>query len=215
MFEITRKEINWGGRPLVLETGRLARQADGAVLASYGETTVLCTAVAARQVKPGQDFFPLTVNYQEKTFAAGKIPGGFFKREGRPAEKETLTSRLIDRPIRPLFPDGFRNETQIICTVLAHDQENDPDIVAMIGASAALTISGIPFLGPIAGARVGYRNGEFLLNPTVQRARGQRARPGGRRHPRCGDDGRIRGQGALRGDHARRGAVRPGRSSSR
>jgi polyribonucleotide nucleotidyltransferase len=168
MFEINRKEIIWGGRPLVLESGRLARQADGAVLASYGETAVLCTAVAARQVKPGQDFFPLTVNYQEKTFAAGKIPGGFFKREGRPAEKETLTSRLIDRPIRPLFPDGFRNETQVICTVLAHDQENDPDIVAMVGASAALTLSGIPFLGPIAGARVGYRNGEFLLNPTVQ-----------------------------------------------
>jgi len=168
MFEINRKEIIWGGRPLVLESGRLARQADGAVLATYGETAVLCTAVASRQVKPGQDFFPLTVNYQEKTFAAGKIPGGFFKREGRPAEKETLTSRLIDRPIRPLFPDGFRNETQVICTVLAHDQENDPDIVAMVGASAALTLSGIPFLGPIGGARVGYRNGEFLLNPTVQ-----------------------------------------------
>jgi polyribonucleotide nucleotidyltransferase len=168
MFNIYRKELEWGGRPLVLESGRLARQADGAVLVSYGETTVLCTAVAARTVRPGQDFFPLTVNYQEKTFAAGKIPGGFFKREGRPAEKETLTSRLIDRPIRPLFPDGFRNETQVICTVLAHDQENDPDIVAMIGGSAALTISGIPFLGPIAGARVGYREGEFLLNPTLQ-----------------------------------------------
>jgi polyribonucleotide nucleotidyltransferase len=168
MFQITRKEIRWGGRPLVLESGRIARQADGAVLASYGETTVLCTAVAARTVKPGQDFFPLTVNYQEKTFAAGKIPGGFFKREGRPAEKETLTSRLIDRPIRPLFPEGFRNETQVICTVLAHDQENDPDIVAMIGASAALTISGVPFLGPIAGARVGYKDGEYLLNPTYR-----------------------------------------------
>ena len=158
----------WGGRPLVLESGRIARQADGAVLATYGETTVLCTAVAAKTAKPGQDFFPLTVNYQEKTFAAGKIPGGFFKREGRPAEKETLTSRLIDRPIRPLFPEGFRNETQVICTVLSHDQQNDPDIVAMIGASAALTISGIPFLGPIASARVGYKNGEFLLNPTYQ-----------------------------------------------
>ncbi|HSA82421.1 MAG TPA: polyribonucleotide nucleotidyltransferase, partial [Geminicoccaceae bacterium] len=168
MFEINRKEIIWGGRPLVLESGRIARQADGAVLVSYGETTVLCTAVAERQVRSGQDFFPLTVNYQEKTFAAGKIPGGFFKREGRPAEKEVLTSRLIDRPIRPLFPGGFRNETQVICTVLAHDQENDPDIVAMIGASAALTLSGIPFLGPIAGARVGYRNDEFLLNPTFQ-----------------------------------------------
>ena len=129
-----------------------------------------CCAPRSRRksVKAGQDFFPLTVNYQEKTFAAGKIPGGFFKREGRPAEKETLTSRLIDRPIRPLFPEGFRNETQVICTVLAHDQQNDPDIVAMIGASAALTISGIPFLGPIGGARVGYKNGEFLLNPSYQ-----------------------------------------------
>ena len=168
MFNIYRKELEWGGRPLILESGRLARQADGAVLVSYGETTVLCTAVAARTVRPGQDFFPLTVNYQEKAFAAGKIPGGFFKREGRPAEKETLTSRLIDRPIRPLFPDGFKNETQVICTVLAHDQQNDPDIVSMIGASAALTISGIPFLGPIAGARVGYKDGAFLLNPTYQ-----------------------------------------------
>ncbi|HLT01076.1 MAG TPA: polyribonucleotide nucleotidyltransferase, partial [Geminicoccaceae bacterium] len=168
MFDIVRKEMTWGGRPLVLESGRLARQADGAVLASYGETTVLCTAVAAKTIKPGQDFFPLTVNYQEKSFAAGKIPGGFFKREGRPAEKETLTSRLIDRPLRPLFPEGFKNETQIICTVLAHDQQNDPDIVSMIGASAALTISGIPFLGPIGGARVGYKDGQFLLNPTYQ-----------------------------------------------
>jgi polyribonucleotide nucleotidyltransferase len=168
MFNIFRKEITWGGRPLVLESGRMARQSDGAVLASYGETTVLCTAVASRTVKPGQDFFPLTVNYQEKTFAAGKIPGGFFKREGRPAEKETLTSRLIDRPLRPLFPAGFKNETQVICTVLAHDQENDPDIVAMVGTSAALTLSGIPFLGPIGGARVGYRGGEFILNPTYQ-----------------------------------------------
>jgi polyribonucleotide nucleotidyltransferase len=168
MFAITRKQITWGGRPLIMETGRVARQADGAVLVTYGETTVLCTAVAARSVKPGQDFFPLTVNFQEKSFAAGKIPGGFFKREGRPTEKDTLTSRLIDRPIRPLFPAGFKNETQVICTVLAHDQENDPDIVAMVGASAALTLSGIPFLGPIGAARVGYRNGEFLLNPTYQ-----------------------------------------------
>ncbi len=165
MFEIFRKEINWGGRRLVLETGKIARQADGAVLATYGETTVLCTAVGARKVKPGQDFFPLTVNYQEKAFAAGKIPGGFFKREGRPSEKETLVSRLIDRPIRPLFAPGFLNETQVVCTVLSHDLENDPDIVAMIGASAALTISGIPFMGPIAAARVGYINGEFVLNP--------------------------------------------------
>jgi polyribonucleotide nucleotidyltransferase len=165
MFNITRKEINWGGRPLILETGKIARQADGAVLVTYGGTQVLCTAVANRSVRPGQDFFPLTVNYQEKTFAAGKIPGGFFKREGRPSEKETLTSRLIDRPIRPLFPDGFRNETQVICTVLAHDLENDPDIVSLIGASAALTISGVPFMGPIGGCRVGYIDGEFVLNP--------------------------------------------------
>jgi polyribonucleotide nucleotidyltransferase len=165
MFQVYRKELNWGGRRLTLETGKMARQADGAVLATYGETTVLCTAVAMKTAKPGQDFFPLTVNYQEKTFAAGKIPGGFFKREGRPSEKETLVSRLIDRPLRPLFVPGFRNETQIICTVLSHDLENDPDIVAMIGASAALTISGIPFLGPIAGARVGYIDGEYVLNP--------------------------------------------------
>jgi len=167
MFDIKRKEIQWGGRTLVLETGRMARQADGAVLASYGETSVLCTAVAAKAPRPGVDFFPLTVNYQEKTFAAGKIPGGFFKREGRPSEKETLTSRLIDRPIRPLFEEGFRNETQIICTTLSHDMENDPDIVAMIGASAALAISGVPFLGPIGGARVGYIDGQYVLNPRL------------------------------------------------
>ncbi len=168
MFNIFRKEIDWGGRKLVLETGRIARQADGAVLATYGDTVVLCTAVAAKSPKPGIDFFPLTVNYQEKTFAAGKIPGGFFKREGRPSEKEVLTSRLIDRPIRPLFAQGFRNETQVIATVLSHDLENDPDIVAMIGASAALTISGIPFLGPIGAARVGYVNGEYVLNPRLE-----------------------------------------------
>jgi polyribonucleotide nucleotidyltransferase len=167
MFEIFRKELNWGGRRLVLETGKVARQADGAVLATYGETTVLCTAVAMKQAKPGQDFFPLTVNYQEKTFAAGKIPGGFFKREGRPSEKETLVSRLIDRPIRPLFAPGFRNETQVICTVLSHDLENDPDIVALVGASAALTLSGIPFLGPIGGARVGYIDGKYVVNPQL------------------------------------------------
>jgi polyribonucleotide nucleotidyltransferase len=167
MFHVYRKELNWGGRRLVLETGKVARQADGAVLATYGETTVLCTAVAVKSARPGQDFFPLTVNYQEKTFAAGKIPGGFFKREGRPSEKETLVSRLIDRPLRPLFAAGFVNETQVVCTVLSHDLENDPDIVAMIGASAALTISGIPFLGPIAGARVGYIDGNYVLNPTI------------------------------------------------
>jgi polyribonucleotide nucleotidyltransferase len=165
MVNVHRKEIDWGGRKLILETGRIARQADGAVLVTYGETSVLCTAAAQRSAKPGVDFFPLTVNYQEKTFAAGKIPGGFFKREGRPSEKEVLTSRLIDRPIRPLFAEGFRNETQVICTTLSHDLENDPDIPALIGASAALTISGIPFLGPIAAARIGYIGGEYLLNP--------------------------------------------------
>ena len=167
MFQVYRKELTWGGRRLVLETGKMARQADGAVLATYGETTVLCTAVAMKSATPGQDFFPLTVNYQEKTFAAGKIPGGFFKREGRPTEKETLTSRLIDRPIRPLFASGFRNETQVVCTVLSHDLENDPDVVALVGASAALTLSGIPFLGPIAGARVGFIDGQYVLNPRL------------------------------------------------
>ncbi|MEI6558659.1 MAG: polyribonucleotide nucleotidyltransferase [Rhodospirillaceae bacterium] len=166
MFKVYRKEIMWGGRKLTLETGKIARQADGSVVATYGETVVLCTATAAKTARQGIDFFPLTVNYQEKTFAAGKIPGGFFKREGRPTEKETLVSRLIDRPIRPLFADGFRNETQIVCTVLSHDLENDPDVVAMIGTSAALTISGIPFLGPVGAARVGFRNGEYILNPT-------------------------------------------------
>jgi polyribonucleotide nucleotidyltransferase len=172
MFQVFRKELMWGGRRLVLETGKIARQADGAVLATYGETTVLCTAVALKSARPGQDFFPLTVNYQEKTFAAGKIPGGFFKREGRPSEKETLTSRLIDRPIRPLFAPGFLNETQIVCTVLSHDLENDPDVVALVGSSAALTLSGIPFLGPIGGCRVGYIDGEYVLNPTIDRLPG-------------------------------------------
>jgi len=167
MFDIHRVEVEWGGRPLTLETGKVARQADGAVLATYGETKVLATVVAAKEPKPGQDFFPLTVNYQEKAFAAGKIPGGFFKREGRPSEHETLTSRLIDRPIRPLFVDGFKCDTQVIITVLSHDMENAPDILAMVAASAALTISGIPFMGPIGGARVGYINGEYVLNPFI------------------------------------------------
>src|ERR1700761_113985 len=166
MFNYFRKELDWGGRKLVLETGKIARQADGAVLVSYGETIVLCTAVGAKSAKPGQDFFPLTVNYQEKAFAAGKIPGGFFQREGRPAESEVLKSRLIGRPIRPLFPEGFRNEVQVIATVLSFDNENDPDIVAMVGCSAALTLSGIPFFGPIAAARVGYQDGQYILNPT-------------------------------------------------
>ncbi len=162
-----RKDISWGGQLLTLETGKVARQADGAVMARLGDTIVLCTVVGSRSVKPGQDFFPLTVNYQEKAFAAGKIPGGFFKREGRPSESETLISRLIDRPIRPLFPEGFRNEVQVIATVLSHDLENDPDIVALVGCSAALTLSGIPFFGPVGAARVGYVGGEYVLNPTV------------------------------------------------
>jgi polyribonucleotide nucleotidyltransferase len=163
-----RREINWGGKTLALETGKIARQADGAVMARLGDTIVLCTAVGARTVKPGQDFFPLTVHYQEKAFAAGKIPGGFFKREGRPSEFETLTSRLIDRPIRPLFPEGFRNEVQLIATVLSHDLENEPDIVAMIGCSAALTLSGIPFFGPVGAARIGFIDGQYVLNPTTE-----------------------------------------------
>ena len=168
MFDVHRKELMWGGRKLVLETGKIARQADAAVLVTYGETIVLCTVVASKTPRAGVDFFPLTVNYQEKTFAAGKIPGGFFKREGRPAEKETLTSRLIDRPIRPLFAKGFRNDTQVICTVLSHDLINDPDIPSIIGTSACLTLSGIPFMGPIGGARVGFIDGEFVLNPTLE-----------------------------------------------
>src|SRR6202789_4584265 len=168
MFDIQREELKWCGRDLVLETGRIARQADGAVFASWGETTVLATVVASKTAKPGIDFFPLTVHYQEKAFAAGRIPGGFLKREGRMSDKETLTSRLIDRPIRPLFPDDFRCDTQIIVPVLSHDMETDPDILAMIAASAALTLSGVPFMGPIGGARVGYIKDEIVVNPTLE-----------------------------------------------
>ena len=211
MFNIDVEEITWGSATLRLETGRVARQADGAVLASMGETTVLATAVAERSAKPGIDFFPLTVNYQEKTYAAGKIPGGYFKREGRPTERETLISRLIDRPIRPLFVDGFRNETQVIATVLSYDLENDTDILALVASSAALTLSGIPFMGPIGAARVGYINGEYVLNPTDRTAEGLRTRPRGRRHAGRGADGRIGSQGALGRDHARRRHVRPPR----
>ncbi len=167
MFEIHRETLEWAGRQLTLETGRIARQADGSVFASWGETSVLATVVSARSAKPGVDFFPLTVNYQEKAFAAGRIPGGYFKREGRPSEKETLVSRLIDRPIRPLFPDGYRNETQVVITVLSHDLETDPDVLAMVAASAALTLSGVPFMGPIGAARVGMINNELKLNPTI------------------------------------------------
>ena len=167
-FKICRQEIDWGGRKLTLETGKIARQATGAVMATYGDTVVVATVVAAKEVKDDQDFFPLTVNYQEKYYATGKIPGGFMKREGKPSEREVLISRLIDRPIRPLFPDAFKNEVQIVCTTLSHDQKNDSDVVAMVAASAALAVSGIPFLGPIGAAKIGYKNGAYILNPTLE-----------------------------------------------
>src|SRR5918911_2683894 len=167
MFDIHRVELDWGGRKLVLETGKIARQADGAVVATYGESKLLATVVAAKEPKEGIDFLPLTCNYFEKFYAAGRIPGGYFKREGRPTERETLISRLIDRPIRPLFADGWRCETQIIVTTLSHDLENDPDVLAMVAASAALTLSGVPFKGPIGAARVGFVNNEYILNPTL------------------------------------------------
>src|SRR5688500_13356085 len=167
MFDTKTVSLEWGGKTLTLETGRIARQADGAVLATYGETVVLCAVTAAKSVKEGQDFFPLTVHYQEKFSSAGRIPGGFFKRERGATEKETLTSRLIDRPIRPLFPEGFYNEILVIAQVLSYDGENEPDILALIAASAALTLSGVPFMGPVGAARVGYANGEYQLNPTL------------------------------------------------
>src|SRR6266536_3677712 len=167
MFDIHRVQLDWGGRKLVLETGKIARQADGAVVASYGESKVLATVVAAKEPREGVDFLPLTVDYQEKYYAAGRIPGGYFKREGRPTEKETLVSRLIDRPIRPLFADGWRNETQVIVTTLSHDLENDPDILALVASSAALCLSGAPFMGPIGAARVGFVGNEYVLNPTL------------------------------------------------
>jgi polyribonucleotide nucleotidyltransferase len=174
MFDIHAVSLEWAGRKLTLETGRMARQADGSVFATYGETALLATVVGAKEAKPGQDFFPLTVNYQEKTFASGRIPGGYFKREGRPTERETLISRLIDRPIRPLFVEGFKNEVQVIITVLSWDNENESDILAMVAASAALTLSGVPFMGPIAGARVGWIDGRPVLNPTIEQMKGSR-----------------------------------------
>ncbi|WP_282119571.1 polyribonucleotide nucleotidyltransferase [Ruegeria atlantica] len=177
MFDVTKKSMQWGEETLTLETGKVARQADGSVIATLGETSVMANVTFARAQKPGQDFFPLTVHYQEKYYAAGKVPGGFFKREARPTEKETLTARLIDRPIRPLFVDGFKNEVLVMCTVLSHDLVNDPDMVAMIAASAALTISGAPFMGPIAGARVGFEDGEYVLNPTVDDMQDLRLNP--------------------------------------
>ncbi|MCF6325927.1 MAG: polyribonucleotide nucleotidyltransferase, partial [Devosiaceae bacterium] len=169
MFNHHKVELNWGGQPLTLETGKIARQAHGAVLATLGETVVLATIVSSKTPKAGIDFFPLTVNYQEKFYAAGKIPGGYFKREARPSESETLICRLIDRPIRPLFPAGYKNETQVIITVLQHDMENQPDVLALVAASAALTISGVPFMGPIGAARVGYIDGEYVLNTPIDR----------------------------------------------
>ena len=168
MFNIHNEEINWGGRTLRIETGKIARQADGAVIVTYGGTSVIATVCAEKKPKAGIDFFPLTVNYQEKSYASGKIPGGYFKREGRPTERETLISRLIDRPIRPLFVKEFKNETQVIATVLTYDHENDPDVVAMIACSAALTISGIPFKGPIGAAKIGLIENELVLNPKVE-----------------------------------------------
>src|SRR6201991_3578177 len=168
MFNVHKESFEWGGRTLTLQTGKIARQADGAVLATYGETVVLATAVGAASAKEGQDFFPLTVNYQERYYAAGKIPGGYFKRERAPTERETLISRLIDRPIRPLFADGFNNEVLVVAQVLSHDLENDPDVIAMVAASAALTLSGLPFMGPIGAARVGYIDGEYRLNPPLE-----------------------------------------------
>ena len=168
MFDKQTVSLEWAGRTLTIETGRVARQADGAVLVTYGDTTVLATATFRKEAKPGQDFFPLTVNYQEKYYASGRIPGGFFKREGRPTEKETLTSRLIDRPIRPLFVKGFKNEVQVVLTAMSYDLENDPDVIGMIGASAALVLSGAPFMGPIGAARVGYKDGEYIINPTIE-----------------------------------------------
>jgi len=167
-FKVCRKEMEWGGRKLVLETGKIAKQATGAVVAKYGDTIVVATVVAAKEVKEDQDFFPLTVNYQEKYYATGKIPGGFIKRENKPSEREILISRLIDRPIRPLFPDAFKNEVQVVCTVLSHDKQNDSDIVSMVATSAALAISGIPFMGPVGAAKVGYKHGEYILNPTIE-----------------------------------------------
>ena len=208
MFNIHSVEIDWGGRPLRLETGKIARQADGAVLATYGETVVLATVVAAKTPREGVDFLPLTVDYQEKTYAAGRIPGGYFKREGRPTEKETLVSRLIDRPIRPLFVDGWRNETQVIVTVLSHDMENDPDILALVAASAALTLSGRSLQGPDRRRARRLHQRRIRAQPDAGRNGRHPARSGRRRHRRRRADGGIGSQGAQRGHHAWRRDVR-------
>ena len=203
-----KKSFQYGDHTVTIETGELARQADGAVLVTMSDTVVLVTAVGLKKPTPGRDFFPLTVNYQEKTYAAGRIPGGFFKREGRPTEKETLTSRLIDRPIRPLFPDGFTNDVQVVASVLSVNSEVDPDIASLIGASAALAISGMPFMGPIGAARVGYKDGKYILNPTATQLDDIEARSGGCRHRRRRADGRVRSERFERGNHARCGDVR-------
>ena len=211
MFNYFRKELDWGGRKLVLENGQGSpvRPMEPHCWISYGETIVLCTAVGVKTAKPGQDFFPLTVNYQEKAFAAGKIPGGFFKSaEGRPSEAEVLKSRLIDRPIRPLFPEDFRNEVQIVATVLSHDMENDPDIVALIGCSAALTLSGIPFFGPVAAATARLRGRRLHPEPDTDPDKNQPIATGRRRHRRGRTDGRIRGPGIAGRHHAWGGNVR-------
>ena len=203
-MNVHKKSFQYGPHNVTIETGRLARQADGAVLVSMGDSVVLVTAVGRKEAAPGKDFLPLTVNYVEKTYAAGRIPGGFFKREGRPTEKETLTSRLIDRPIRPLFPEGFYNEVQVIATVISLDPEIDSDVPAMLGASAALCLSGMPFKGPIGAARVGYKDGKYLLNPTATDLKTSTSRSRRRRHRRCGADGRIGGGAAVRIGHAGR-----------
>ena len=203
-----KKTFAYGQHQVTIETGEMARQADGAVVVTMGDTVVLVTAVARKEADPKKDFFPLTVNYIEKTYAAGRIPGGFFKREGRPTEKETLTSRLIDRPIRPLFPEGFFNEVQVVATVISLNPDIDPDIPALLGASAALTLSGVPFQGPIGAAKVGYNDGQYILNPTDHAAEGIEARPGRRRHRRRRADGRVRGRQPVRRSDARRRDVR-------
>ena len=203
------KTFQYGDHQVTLETGRIARQATGAVLVNMSDTVVLVTAVGKKEAGENRDFFPLTVNYQERTYSAGKIPGGFFKREGRPSEKETLTSRLIDRPIRPLFPQGFYNEVQVVATVISLNSEVDPDIPAMIGASAALAISGMPFDGPIGAARVGYKDGQYLLNPTFSQAGGLAAESGGCGYRRRRTHGGVGGSGAVGTGHVGRRTVRP------
>ena len=208
MFKVFNEEIEVNGKKIVLETGKVARQADGAIIAKCGETVVLATAVGAKKVKEEQDYFPLSVNYQEKYYAAGKIPGGYFKREARPTESETLISRLIDRPIRPLFPDNFLNEIQILPTVISYDGENQPDVLSIIASSAALAISGLPFQGPIAASRVGYISGKYILNPNPKELEKVGIRPSCCRNKRCSSNGRVRGLRVIRKRDVRSGKIR-------